>query len=661
MSVTPTSVPAGSIALRGVSRLAAHQDLVLVAIIIMTVLMMVLPMPTIMADGLIALDIGVALVLILLTLYVKAATEFSTLPSLILVTTAFRLSISITTSRLVLVQGDAGAIIRTFGEFVIAGNVVVGLVVYLIITVVQFVVITKGAERVAEVAARFTLDALPGKQSSIDTDVRNGELTQAEARRRRALLEKESQLYGAMDGAMKFVKGDAIASLVIIAVNLIGGIAIGCLQRGMPIGKAVQSYSLLAVGDGLIAQIPALLISLTAGLIVTRASAEDGGNLGEDIVRQITAYGRPMQIAGIVLAGLGMVPGFPALLFIGIGLSLAGTGVAVGRINKRKAAVEFQVSLDKAESAPEAATIILRAGSGFIGSKGQIDTKLKALRRDLEADLGLSIPRLRFEIDEALPLNGVALHIDGLSKLRLDETDEELMMADVRRQVLLSAADFIGIQETQALLSRVEPHYGDLLREATKAAPLPRLADVLRRLVAEQVSIVNMRAVLEAVAENGGQEPSTTRLTEAVRIALRKQLCLRWASPAGVLSVIITERAVEEALRAASKADQADPLNGLGPDAVGALIAQVRQICTDTKVGPSERGAAVLLTSPDVRMLLRSIMTKHGLDIAVLSHAELASDFTTKVAGKLSLPATTKPTLVAPPLQHHEGGSALAA
>ena len=254
-------------------KIAAGQELALVGILVLTIGMMMLPVPTALADVLIASNIGLALLLMLVAIYVSRPVEFSTLPTVILITTAFRLSLSITTSRMVLVQGDAGEIIRTFGEFVIAGNVVVGLVVYLIIAIVQFVVITKGSERVAEVAARFTLDALPGKQISIDTDVKNGDIDQNEARHRRQALGKESQLYGAMDGAMKFVKGDAIASLVIIVVNLIGGITIGCLQRGLPFGQAVQTYSLLAVGDGLIAQIPALLISLTAGVVVTRVTS----------------------------------------------------------------------------------------------------------------------------------------------------------------------------------------------------------------------------------------------------------------------------------------------------------------------------------------------------------------------------------------------------
>ena len=237
-------------------KIAERQEVAVVGMLVLTLAMMVMPMPPMLADVLIAINIGLSVLLMMAAIQISAPIEFSTLPSLILLTTTFRLSLSITTSRMVLVQGDAGEIIRAFGEFVIAGNVVVGLVVYLIITIVQFLVISKGSERVAEVAARFTLDALPGKQISIDTDLKNGDIDKDEARRRRAGLATESQLFGAMDGAMKFVKGDSIASLVIIVINLVGGIVIGSVQRGLSFGEAVRTYSLLAVGDGLIAQIP---------------------------------------------------------------------------------------------------------------------------------------------------------------------------------------------------------------------------------------------------------------------------------------------------------------------------------------------------------------------------------------------------------------------
>ena len=312
------------------ARIAARQEIAVVGMLVLTLAMMVMPMPPVLADVLIAVNIGVSVLLMMAAIQVSAPVEFSALPSLILLTTTFRLSLSITTSRMVLVQGDAGEIIRAFGEFVIAGNVVVGLVVYLIITIVQFLVISKGSERVAEVAARFTLDAMPGKQISIDTDLKNGDIDKDEARRRRTALATESQLFGAMDGAMKFVKGDSIASLVIIVINLVGGIVIGSLQRGLPFSEAVHTYSLLAVGDGLIAQIPALLISLTAGLIVTRSASADGRNLGQDVIGQITAQPRALQIGAVVLGALGLVPGFPTVVFFTLAALTGAAGVGPG-------------------------------------------------------------------------------------------------------------------------------------------------------------------------------------------------------------------------------------------------------------------------------------------------------------------------------------------
>jgi len=349
--------------------IAARQDLMLVALLVLTTVMMILPMPTVFADILIATNIALSILLMMVAIYINGPVEFSTLPTVILVTTAFRLSLSITTSRMILVQGDAGEIIRSFGEFVIAGNIVVGLVVYLIITIVQFVVITKGSERVAEVAARFTLDALPGKQISIDTDLKNGDIDQQEARRRRGTLEKESQLYGAMDGAMKFVKGDAIASLVIIVVNLVGGMTIGVLQRGLSFSEAVQTYSLLAVGDGLIAQIPALLISLTAGVIVTRVTSAVGGNLGRDMVSQVTADPRVLQVASAVLAGLAFVPGFPVSVFLTLAVLLGAAGWGLsGRRRKASAAALAEVTA-LGSGIPEAAALVLLTGPRWrIGS-----------------------------------------------------------------------------------------------------------------------------------------------------------------------------------------------------------------------------------------------------------------------------------------------------
>jgi len=305
---------------RGLNVLGRRQDLVVVVLLVTAILMMILPLPTWLVDGLIGVNMASAVLLLMMALYLKNPLDFSTLPSIILITTIFRLALSITTTRLILLQADAGDIVETFGNFVIAGELIVGLVVFLIITIVQFVVITKGSERVAEVAARFTLDALPGKQMSIDADLRNGDIEQHEARSRRSVLERESQFFGAMDGAMKFVKGDAIAGLIIVAVNLIGGISIGMFRKGMSAGEAVDVYSLLTVGDGLAAQLPALFVSLAAGSVITRVAADDTENLGTDITRQMVSSSLALRVAAAILLIMMFIPGFPWPVFLLIGL-----------------------------------------------------------------------------------------------------------------------------------------------------------------------------------------------------------------------------------------------------------------------------------------------------------------------------------------------------
>ena len=308
-----------------------YGDIYIATIIVCVIALMIVPIPAFVLDTLIALNLGISCVLLFMSLYMKSALAFSTFPSLLLVTTLFRLSLNITTTRMILVEGYAGEIIYTFGNFVVAGNFIVGVVIFLIILLVQFIVITKGAERVAEVAARFTLDAMPGKQMSIDADLRAGNMTVKDAQARRGVIEKESQLFGAMDGAMKFVKGDAISSLIITAINIIAGIAIGVAQRGMPLEKAVTTYSILTIGDGLISQIPALLISICAAMIITRASSEESGGLGGDIVEQIFAAPKALIIGGIVVFIMGLIPGFPKFQFFVLAAIILALGYALQR------------------------------------------------------------------------------------------------------------------------------------------------------------------------------------------------------------------------------------------------------------------------------------------------------------------------------------------
>ena len=658
------------------TELSKRQDLCLVSLIMTTVAMMVLPMPTEAADVLIAFSIGLSLLLLMAAVYLTSPADFSTLPGLILLTTIFRLSISVTTSRLVLTEADAGKIIRTFGEFVISGNVVVGLVIFLIISVVQFMVVTKGAERVAEVAARFALDAMPGKQMAIDNDARTGAIKADEAKRRRKSLERESQLFGAMDGAMKFVKGDAIASLMIIAVNLIGGIAIGCAQKGMSIGEAGATYSLLAIGDGLIAQIPALLVSLTAGLVVTRVGADGETNLGMDIIRQIGSDHRTLAVAGAILGALCLVPGFPTVVFLLLGASLAG-GAWLLQLHRRRGVAADEAAVKEAIGEQrDTAAMQVRLGSDLISARDAVTRAVVQLREQMAQELGIGLPRI--EVLEAgdpnatglclemnhVPLLSVPMHageswsevpvagsemrigpggrhwsvIQGEPRDRLSAIDAVAVVVRFTRETMLRAAGkLVGIQETQLLINRAEVAYGDLVREATRAAPLPRLAEVFRRLVAEGVSLRDMRQVLEAVAEWGPRESSPAMLSECVRVALRQQICHGAAAAEMTLRALLIQDDLAGALL--SQVRQTMSGDVLQPDNANALIDDVRaKLQMAGSASP-----VVIITIMDLRRHFRAFLVRYGIDAAVMSHEELASGFYVDVVGTIGLPAMPRP------------------
>ncbi len=389
-------------------------DVIIVAFMLMAIAMMIIPMPTYLVDALIGVNIALSLLILIVAFYINHSVEFSALPPLILLSTLFRLSLSITTTRLILLDGNAGHIVKAFGDFVIAGQVVVGLVVFLIITVAQFVVITKGAERVAEVAARFTLDAMPGKQMSIDNDLRNGDIDQFEARRRRSRLERESQMFGAMDGAMKFVKGDAIAGLVILFVNLLGGMMIGMVQRGMPFAEAAHVYSLLTVGDGLIAQIPALLISVAAGTVVTRVNSDgEERDLGTEIVRQLSASHRALGLTALILLGVGMLPGFPLLVFVGLAAVLGGSALVLWRRDRRAARSLVRTSCQSMKRWPSRG--FLWRFRGFERCRGRC---LESAERPRDSQVLLSIGT---GLAEAAPLQPLRQRIEALCHdIRID-------------------------------------------------------------------------------------------------------------------------------------------------------------------------------------------------------------------------------------------------
>jgi type III secretion protein V len=675
-------------------------DVIIVAFMLMAIAMMIIPLPTYLVDALIALNIALSLLILIVAFYINHSVEFSALPPLILLSTLFRLSLSITTTRLILLDGNAGHIVKAFGDFVIAGQVVVGLVVFLIITVAQFVVITKGAERVAEVAARFTLDAMPGKQMSIDNDLRNGDIDQAEARRRRSRLERESQMFGAMDGAMKFVKGDAIAGLVILFVNLLGGMMIGMVERDMPFAEAAHTYSLLTVGDGLIAQIPALLIAVAAGTVVTRVNSDgEERDLGTEIVRQLGASYRALALTALILLGVGLLPGFPLAVFIGLAAVLGGCAfmlwrrefkpsvVAEPEIEQPQVVVEPQ-RLDLAESfeRPLDCRVLLSIGPGLAEAAPlqPLRQRVESLCHDIRADLGIDVPVPEIFLDRALaadrfvielesvpvceggfsanmlllrddpvhahlldvevleapsPLGGRdgqwvarehadALQEAGIGFLMADEVLREVLDRTLRRY----ASDFLGIQETRSILERLEDKYGELTKEVLRIMPLQRIAESLRLLVDEGVSIRNRRGLLEAMVEWAGRENDAGRLTEHLRAALSRQISHQYADRNRVISAFVLAPSLEEQLRSAIR--RQDKGRDLVPEDMSRpLLMQLRKLC---EVLP-ESDATVLLVHPELRRGMRRLIVRAELQLPVLSFRELATEYNLQAVGNLSL------------------------
>jgi flagellar biosynthesis protein FlhA len=387
-------------------------DIYLAVAVVVVVGMMILPLPPALLDALITINIGLALTVLLVSMYIREPLEFSVFPSLLLVATLFRLGLNVSATRQILLHGYAGRVIDAFGHFVIGGNYVIGVVIFLILIVIQFVVITNGAGRVAEVAARFTLDAMPGKQMAIDADLNAGIIDEAEARRRRRLIELEADFYGAMDGASKFVKGDAVAGVVIILINIVGGIVIGVLQRGLPIDRALQTYTVLTVGDGLVSQIPALLVSTATGIIVTRAGAAEGGSLGQEMARQILYGPKPLAVAAGLLGGLALIPGMPTLPFMAVGAGLGGLAYALRRSALGPSGPgAAQPPSAAPEPADEVAAVLktlqpdpleLEVGYGLIplveggaSPGGSLLARITLLRRQIAQELGFVIPTVR--------------------------------------------------------------------------------------------------------------------------------------------------------------------------------------------------------------------------------------------------------------------------
>jgi type III secretion protein V len=642
---------------KGAHKTLGGADAVLAVLVISIVAMMIVPLPTWLLDILLATNLSLSVAILLVVLYVPDALAIATFPTVLLLTTLFRLALNVSSTRLILLQADAGEVIRAFGFFVVRGNYVVGGVVFLVLTIIQFIVIAKGSERVAEVGARFVLDAMPGKQMAIDAELRSGTIDGNEARRRRRSLSRESQFYGSMDGAMKFVKGDVIASLVITIVNILGGLAIGVAQHGMPAVDALKRYGLLTIGDGLVTQIPALILSTGAGVLVTRVASEEPDTpLGEELSRQVFGVPKALRVAGLFVILLGLVPGLPTVPFLVIGVAFFFIARArAGQLEKddKRVATEPAPQRDGARRGPSFVPMVVpwsvevsadlepALDDSDAGEPG-IRSRVLALREELFAELGVPLPPPRVRVATSLPARHfvLSLHEVPARAIALDATVTDALIAErvaheTAALLRSRAADFLGLAETQRLLDELEQFAPATVRNVVpKPVSLMLLADVLRRLIEERVSIRDLRAILEALSSVASAEKDPLQLSEFVRAQLRRAITFKLTRGAPNLDVYLLDPMIEDTVRRAITRTPNGAFLTLPPAAARDVITAIRRSLMSDGVLAS---APVILTQPDIRRFVKKLIEPEVGDVSVVSFAELLPEVSLRPLAKATL------------------------
>jgi type III secretion protein V len=636
-------------------------DAALAGFVIAIVGLMVVPLPTWLLDLLLATNLAASVTILLVSLYVGEALKIAAFPTLLLITTLFRLALNVSSTRLILLQADAGEVIRAFGQFVVRGNYVVGAVVFLILTIIQFVVIAKGSERVAEVGARFTLDAMPGKQMAIDAELRSGSIDGNEARRRRRSLLRESQFYGAMDGAMKFVKGDVIASLIITIVNVLGGLAIGVGQRDMEVAGALKRYGLLTIGDGLVTQIPALVMATAAGVLVTRVASEEAETpLGAELASQIFGQPQALRVGSFFVIGLAVIPGLPSLPFLVIGVLLFAASRARTkslRAEQDRAQPEPIQRRSGTQSQPRFVPLVVpwavevskdlqplldddQRGSEL--RRAGLRAALAAAREVLFRDRGVPLPAGRVSVNEALPerhavlsLHEVPAILIPLPKSIKDEELAQHLLLQLLPTLERRAQDFLGLSETQSLLDELEQISPASVRQVVpKPISLIQLTDILRRLVEERVNIRDLRAILEALSLVGATEKDPLTLAEFVRSQLRRSITHALTRGARELPVLLLDSHIEESVRGAITRTPAGSFLALAPVASRDIVTAVRRAITSHA---AEALPVVVLTQPDIRRYVRKLLEPDFPDVRIVSYAELLPEVAVKPLGRATI------------------------
>ncbi|MCX8045354.1 MAG: flagellar biosynthesis protein FlhA [Anoxybacillus gonensis] len=674
------------------------RDLSVLLMVVLIVAMLIIPLPSWLLSILIIMNISLALLVLLTSMNMREPLQFSIFPSLLLLLTLFRLGLNVSTTRSILSRGEAGGVVETFGTFVIGGNVVVGFVVFLILIIIQFVVITKGAERVSEVAARFTLDAMPGKQMSIDADLNAGIISEQQARERREKIAQEADFYGAMDGASKFVKGDAIAGIIIVLINMLFGIVIGMVQQGMDIGEAARRYTLLTVGDGIVSQIPALLISTATGIVVTRAASDD--NLGADIMRQLFAYPKMLYVTAGTIFLLGLFTPINDLLTIPVASLLAFGAYQltkqahVSEITTEE--TEEEIEVDQMKS-PESVVSLLSVdpiefefGYGLIpladaNQGGDLLDRIVMIRRQLALELGIVIPVVRIRDNIQLQPNEYRLKIKGnevaRGELLLDHylamspgvdddsiegidtiepafglpakwISEEMkeraemfgytvvdppsvVSTHITELLKAHAHELLGRQETKQLIDHVKESYPILVEEVTpNPLSVGDIQKVLANLLREKVSIRNLPVIFETLADFGRMTTDPDLLTEYVRQALARQITSQYVIEGQPLRVITLSGKVEKML--AEGVQQTEHGNYLALDPVVSQ-AIIEAIAMQIEQFPFQDQSPILLCSPAVRMYVRQLTERYFRHVPVLSYNELEANVEVQSVGVVNV------------------------
>ncbi len=660
----------------------SRSDLALVLLVVGILVLLFVPVPSPVLDLLFIVNISLALMVLLVTFFTETPLKFSTFPTILLLVTMFRLALNVSATRLILDGADAGRVINAIGDFVIGGNYVVGIVVFLILVVVQYVVVTNGAQRVAEVAARFTLDSMPGKQMAIDADMNMGLIDEHEAKRRRSLVEREANFYGAMDGATKFVKGDAIAGIVIILINIVGGLAIGIAQLGMPWADAVQRFTLLTVGDGIVTQIPSLVIAVATGIIITRAAAD--GQLGAEIPRQVLAHPRALAIVGIALLAILLLPGFPKLPVLLVLAAVAGLGVFAVRAAAKTGIVEAPAMAgpgavlapqDELHQLMRIEPLEIRFGGALakalLAPESDLADRIATLRKQTVQDLGFVLPKVqtgpRADLDaEAyeillqgsrighgeLRMDSVLAINPGGSRARLDGVEtrdpayglpalwigkesrafargagytlvdpDTVLMTHLGEVVKRHAPELLSRTEAERLVQRLRESHGTLIDELVPAVlSWSDVQRVLQLLLKEQVSIRNLEAVLEVLVDAGKTMKSPDELAERVRERLGAAICQKLADSRGELHVLTLAPEVERTLLAAHRGT--DPRTPLFSD-VAQMDGFLKNIGRQAEAMMGRSLMPVLLCPSPLRRPLRALLQRSLPYVAVLGLNEV--------------------------------------